>query len=240
MLRDAATTAEYTLRDQALMRRATNYFAWQARLAKQQLGRRVIEVGCGSGNFTRHLIDRELVVGIDLVEGCIESARAGLARYSNLQFRCLDVQDSAFYGLKTFRPDSVVCLNVLEHIRDHRLALEHMHEVLPAGGRAVFLLPAFESLYGPIDGNLGHFRRYSKRGWKELAEAVGFQVRLARYFNSVGFFGWWMNAKLLRKEVQSESQIDLFDRRIVPLLSQFEDRIEPPFGQSIFTVLEKA
>jgi len=222
------------------MQRATNYFAWQARLAKEQLGQRVIETGCGSGNFTRYLTDRELVIGIDVVEGCVEQARANFLEYPNLQFRCLDVQDPEFCGLKALRPDSVVCLNVLEHVRDHRLALEHLRVVLPRGGRAVFLLPAFEVLYGPIDRNLGHFRRYSKRSWRELAEAAGFCVKVARYFNAVGYFGWWANAKIFRKEAQSESQIELFDHAIVPVLSRLERWIEPPFGQSIFTVLEKA
>jgi hypothetical protein len=102
------------------------------------------------------------------------------------------------------------------------------------------LLPAFESLYGPIDRNLGHFRRYSKRAWGKLAESVGFRVRHSRYFNSLGFLGWWVNARILRRERQSESQIELFDRFLVPVLSRLERMIEPPFGQSIFSVLETA
>jgi SAM-dependent methyltransferase len=221
------------------MRLAVRYFAWQARLAKEQLGRRVIEVGCGTGNFTQHLADRELVVGLDVVEGCLEHARERFLQHPHLTFRCLDVQDEEFCELKALRPDSVVCLNVLEHVRDDRLALEHMHEVLVPGGRAVFLLPAFESLYGPIDRNLGHFRRYSKPSWRALAEAAGFRVIEARYFNSVGFFGWWANARIFRREAQSESQIELFDRVVVPALSRLEGWIEPPVGQSIFTVIEK-
>jgi SAM-dependent methyltransferase len=238
MYREASTTAEYTLLDQRLMRRATRYFAWQARLAKEQLGRRVVEVGCGTGNFTQHLLDRELVIGLDVVEECVAQARARFADSSNLQFRCLDVQDSAFVEMKALRPDSVVCLNVLEHVRDDRLALEHMREVLAPRGHAVFLLPAFESLYGPIDQNLGHFRRYSKASWRALAEATGFRVTLSRYFNSIGFFGWWANARIFRKESQSESQIELFDRVVVPVLSRLEGWVEPPIGQSIFTVIE--
>ena len=240
MPREAATTAEYTLLDQRLMERAKNYFAWQARLAKEQLGRRVVEVGCGAGNFTRHLTDRELVVGIDTVEECVEQTRKQFAKHANMLFRCLDIQDPGFRGLKVLRPDSIACLNVPEHVRDHRLALEHMHDVLPSGGRAVFLLPAFESLYGPIDRNLGHFRRYSKRSWRSLADAAGFRLRLMRYFNSAGFVGWWANARIFRKEAQSEAQIEFFDRAIVPVLSRLERWIEPPVGQSIYSVLEKA
>lgn len=239
MDREATTTAEYTLADQQLMRRAKRYFAWQADIAGRQLGRRVIEVGCGTGNFTQHLIDREMVMGLDVVEECVEQARERFAGQRNLQFRMLDVQDPAFRELNSLRADTVVCLNVLEHVRDHRLALEHMHHALVPGGRAVFLLPAFEALYGPADRNLGHFRRYSKPSWEALAKSSGFRVKLARYFNSVGFFGWWANAKIFKREAQSEAQIEVFDRLIVPVLSRAERLIPPPFGQSIFTVIEK-
>jgi hypothetical protein len=124
-------------------------------------------------------------------------------------------------------------------VKDHRLALEQMREVLAPGGRAIFLLPPFPSLYGPIDRSLGHFRRYSKGSWRALAEAEMFHVRHLRYFNSIGFFGWWLNAHMFRRQRQSESQIEVFDRVIVPVLSRLERQIEPPFAQSIFSVLEK-
>jgi SAM-dependent methyltransferase len=239
MPREASATAEYTVADQERMKRATRYFEWQAAMAKEQLGSRVIEVGCGLGNFTRHLLDRELVIALDVVPDCIAHLHERFPGARQLQAHCLDVQDPAFLDLARERPDSIVCLNVLEHVRDDLRALEHMHTVLRPGGRAVFMLPAFESLYGPIDRNLGHFRRYSKRGWHELAARAGFRVKLARYTNSVGFAGWWINAKVLRRTQQSEGQIALFDSLLVPVMSRTERWIQPPFGQSIFSVLEK-
>lgn len=238
-LRNATTTADYTVADQARMRRATNYFEWQARLAMESMGQRVIEIGCGLGNFTQHLLDRDLVVGIDVVEDCLAELRARYPGRPNLQTLCLDVLDPRFVALKVHRPDTVVCLNVLEHVRDDRLALEHIYDVLEPGGRAVFILPAFESLHGPIDEQLGHFRRYSKRPWAELSQSVGFRVASARYVNSVGCVGWWLNAKVLRRTEQSEGQIALFDAVVVPILSRVERRVEPPFGQSIVTILQK-
>jgi SAM-dependent methyltransferase len=240
MQHEASTTDEYTLLDQQLMGRAKRYFAWQARTAQQHLGNRVLETGCGVGNFTRYLVDRELVVGMDVVEECVERNRASFASHANIQFRFLDVQDPAFLDLKAVKADTVVCLNVLEHVRDDRLALKHMHHVLVPGGRAIFLLPAFESLYGPIDSNLGHFRRYAKGSWRKTAEEAGFRVRHLRYFNFLGFFGWWANSHVFRRQAQSASQIDFFDRFAVPLQSRVEGLIEPPVGQSIFTVIEKA
>lgn len=239
MQREASTTDHYTLLDQQLMSRATRYFAWQARTVKPHLGRRVLETGCGVGNFTRHLTDRDLVVSMDVVEGCLESNRAKFAKYPQMQFRELDVQDPSFLDLKSVRADTVVCLNVLEHIRDDRLALKHMHHVLVPGGKAIFLLPAFESLYGAIDANLGHFRRYTKAGWRKLAEETGFRVAISRYSNPIGFLGWWIGAHILHRQTHSAPMIRIFDALAVPLQSRVERWIEPPFGQSIFTVLEK-
>jgi SAM-dependent methyltransferase len=239
MSREASTTAQYTLADQQLMQKAERYFAWQAGMVLEHIGQRIIEVGCGTGNFTRHLLDRELIIGLDVVGECVTGLRERLGSPANVEARVLDVQDPKFVSLKQARPDTIVCLNVLEHIRDHRLALEHMHKVLEPAGRAIFLLPAFESLYGPIDQNLGHFRRYSKRAWRSLAESAGFQVRVSRYFNFPGFFGWWANARVFKKEQQSASQIKFFDSKIVPVISKMESWMEPPVGQSIFTVLEK-
>jgi len=239
MSREASTTAQYTLLDQQLMQKAERYFAWQAGMVVKQIGQRVIEVGCGTGNFTRHLLDRELVIGLDVVEECVSHLRERLGNPANVQARILDIQDREFLELKKARPDTILCLNVLEHIRDHRLALEHMRDVLPPGGKAIFLLPAFEALYGPIDERLGHERRYSKGSWRGLAESAGFHVRVSRYFNFPGFFGWWANAKIFKKEQQSASQIEFFDSKVVPVICKVESWIEPPVGLSIFTVLEK-
>lgn len=239
MTRLASTTDQYTLLDQQLMAQATRYFAWQARVVKPHLGARVIETGCGTGNFTRHLTGRDLVMSTDVVEECVERARSRFSDRPNLQFRCLDIQDPAFLDLKTLRADTIVCLNVLEHVRDDLLALKHMHHVLVSGGRAIFLLPAFESLYGPIDRNLGHYRRYSKKSWTETAKRAGFKVHRMRYFNLIGFFGWWVNAHVTRRQMHSSAQIGVFDRFAAPLQSRIEEWIEPPLGQSIFSVLQK-
>jgi SAM-dependent methyltransferase len=232
-------TAEYTVRDQERMRFAQNYFDWQARLVLPHVGERVIEIGCGLGNFTRYLLDREMVVGIDVEPACAEQWQAEFPGHDNLVGGAMDVTESAFLELAQYRPDTIVCLNVLEHVQDHVSALRHMHQVLPKGGRALLIVPAFEALYGPIDHNLGHYRRYSKTPFTELAQSLGFRPTL-RYMNLVGCIGWWVNAKLLRRTEQSEDQIRFFDQTIVPMLSRIENAIEPPFGQSIFAVLEKA
>lgn len=230
---------EYTVRDQERMEHAKRYFAWQSRLAAAHLGAKVLEVGCGLGNFTHHLLNRELVVGIDVESRCIDKHRRRFSGDSNVMSLCMDVQTPAFTELRKHKPVSIACLNVLEHVEDDSLALSHMNAVLPPGGTVVLIVPAFTSLYGPIDHLLGHYRRYTKQSMRKVAHRTGFRPRVLRYMNSVGFFGWWINARLRKQTEQSETLIKIFDSTVVPILSRIEDHIEPPIGQSIFTVLEK-
>jgi SAM-dependent methyltransferase len=221
------------------MTRAKNYFAWQSRLVVRELGRRVVEVGCGIGNFTGLLLDRELVVALDREEACVRSLRERFPECGNLCVLTCEAGSAAFHDLARFRPDSVVCVNVLEHIEDDRTALRSMAEILVPGGVIVLLVPAFEALYGPIDRNLGHYRRYRRGALVELARAAGLEIGKLHYVNAAGFFGWWVNARVLRRETQSDGQIAVFDRWIVPLLAALESAVPPPFGQSLLAVLRR-
>jgi SAM-dependent methyltransferase len=221
------------------MAKAKNYLAWQGRLVTRELGQRVVEVGCGLGNFTGMLLDREAVVALDAEPACIERIKARYPNQRNLSAFVCDAGQPQFTDLCRFHPDSCVFLNVLEHIEDDRQALHNMASVLDSGGVIVLIVPAFEALYGAIDRNLGHYRRYSGGSIRELAREAGLRVRKAHYMNSIGFFGWWANARIFKREAQSEGQIEFFDSRVVPVLSRFERWAPPPFGQSLFVVLEK-
>ena len=229
----------YTLEDQGRMKGAEKYFAWQSRLVRKELGRRVLEVGCGLGNFTGTLLDRDAVIAVDIEPKCIQRLKQRYANRDNLHAFVCDVGAPEFRDLARLRPDSCVCLNVLEHIEDDGAALQAMASVLVPGGVIVLMVPAFHALYGPIDKNLGHHRRYSRGSLRRLAGRVGLRVRKIHYSNCIGFFGWWTNAHILKREAQSERQIEVFDRYLVPVISGVERLARPPFGQSLVAVLER-
>jgi 2-polyprenyl-3-methyl-5-hydroxy-6-metoxy-1,4-benzoquinol methylase len=185
------------------------------------------------------LLDREAVIAVDSEPDCIQRLKERYPDRNNLHAFACDAGGPAFSDLSRFHPDSCVCLNVLEHIEDDRVALHAMASILGPGGVVVLLVPAFPALYGPIDNNLGHYRRYSRGSIARLAESTGLRIKKAHYMNAIGFFGWWVNAHIFRRGAQSERQIEIFDRYLVPLLSRLEGIVRPPFGQSLFVVLQK-
>jgi SAM-dependent methyltransferase len=239
MGRAGVDTSSYTIADQERMARAPNYFAWQSRLVLPALGRRVVEVGCGLGNFTGMLLDREAVIALDAEPACVERLRQRYPGRPNLHAFVCDAAGQEFSVYARFEPDSCVCLNVLEHIEDDRRALEAMASILAPGGVIALLVPAFPALYGPIDRNLGHCRRYTRASLAELARTCGLKIAKLMYVNAIGMFGWWANSHIFRREAQSERQIEIFDRYLVPVMSRLESMAPPPFGQSLFATLRK-
>jgi SAM-dependent methyltransferase len=234
----AVDSAAYTLRDQQQMSQAKNYFAWQSRLIRKELGPRVLEVGCGVGNFSGTLLDRDAIIAVDVEPECIERLKRRYPGHDNLHAFVCDVLSPEFRNLSSFHADSSVIANVLEHVQDDSAALKAVTSVLAPGGVIVLLVPAFPSLYGPIDKNLGHQRRYSRDAIRGLAQRSGLRIRKLHYMNCIGFFGWFANARIFKREAQSERQIEIFDRYIVPPVSAIEWLVQPPFGQSLLAVLE--
>ena len=236
---EAARHNAYILADLEMMARAKNYFAWQRRLIAPHLGRRVLDVGCGVGNLTGTLLDREAVIAVDKDPECIARLKRRHGNRSNLTAVVEDATAPEFAAMARFGADSCLCANVLEHIWEDRKALVAMVEAIAPGGAVVLLVPAFQALYGPIDANVGHYRRYSRRALVALAESARLRIEAVRYANLPGLIGWWVNARLFRREVQSEGQIAFFDRYLAPAVSRLENLAPPPFGQSLLLVARK-
>ncbi len=234
--------AAYNLADQSRMRRARNYFAWQYRLAAPYLGRRVVEIGCGIGNFTAFLAGRE-VTAVDPDPACLRQLELRLAaappRTVCAAAGCGQLA-APLAAPATSPSDSCVAFNVLEHIADDARALAEMASLVRPGGCVILLVPAFPSLYGPTDRNLGHYRRYRPAALAALAAAAGLAVARLEYVNRLGCLAWWCNARLSRGR-QSPAQIAVFDR-LAPALERLDRLAAPllPFGLSLFAVLRKA
>jgi SAM-dependent methyltransferase len=134
--------------------------------------------------------------------------------------------------------DSVVCLNVLEHIEDDLFALEQMRDSLAPGGSLALLVPAHRFLYGAFDRAVGHFRRYEKRELADKLKRTGFAVREMKFFSLIATVPWLINGRLLKRDYIPTGQANLANR-LVPLL-KLERLIGPPFGLSLIAIAQKA
>lgn len=221
----------------AIMQAAPRYNRWQFRRIAPSLGRRVCEVGAGIGNMSALIAESgpEQLVLTDLDPAYREILRSRFAGAPNAAIEHLVLPDySAAYRFQRYQLDTVVALNVLEHISDDVEALRSIAGMLQPGGRAIVLVPAFQQLFGTLDRELGHARRYTRQSLTRRMNQAGFRVERAFYFNLVGTLGWWVNARIRNVPRIPIKQLRIFDA-MVPIL-QLEDLVPLPFGQSVIAV----
>lgn len=202
------------------------------------LGSRILEIGCGMGNFARYLVDRDLYIGIETSPDSVEYVNQLYGNRPGMHAYVADATAVAFADFARFELDTIFSLNVFEHIDDHMAALRNAHAVLQPGGRMILVVPAHMWLYGSIDRAIGHYRRYDKRMLAELFQQVGFTCLAQKYINALGALGWWANGRLRRQETPPSGQLRLFNR-VVPVIKGIERAMPPPFGISVLAVGKK-
>lgn len=214
------------------------YNRWIYDQIEAALGRRVLEVGSGTGNITEFLLcgGRE-VVATDVVTSYRNELRERFGTHPHCEVGAFDLNRPAPPQFVAEPFDTVVCLNVLEHIKDDSFALAQMKATLKDGGHLALLVPAHRVLHGAFDEAVGHYRRYSRRGLRELLERAGFTVESLRFFNAAATLPWFINGRLLRRAYLPAGQVSLADR-LVPLL-RLERLVGPPFGISLIAIARK-
>lgn len=213
--------------------------AWLFETVEPLLGQRILEIGCGLGNLTKHLLDRELVVGVDVDQGSVDHVETEFGMRDNIKAFRYDASDPAILELKSFQFDTAVSLNVFEHIENDVAALQNVHDLLEPGGRLVLIVPAHMFLYGTMDSSIGHYRRYEIEELTRKLASVGLTVEQQDYINPIGALGWLVNGRLLRREVPPVGQLKLFNR-IMPLVNATERVIKVPFGLSVLSVSRRS
>jgi 2-polyprenyl-3-methyl-5-hydroxy-6-metoxy-1,4-benzoquinol methylase len=219
------------------LERAQTFNRWMADAVEPYAGARVLEIGAGIGNITGWLLPRDFYVASDVNAHYLHYLENFALGKPYLQVAQIDVEDPADFAPWAGKFDTVVCINVLEHLADPAAALRNMHGALEPGGRLLLYVPQGGRLYSTLDEVLGHRVRYEKPGLAEALRANGFEVEAMRDFNRLSVPGWWFNGKVLKRRYFSRVQLKLFNVS-VPLLRRI-DRLAPWRGLGIIAVARK-
>jgi glycosyltransferase involved in cell wall biosynthesis len=210
---------------------------WMADVIGPHLGDRVLEIGAGLGSLTRCFLPRLHYTASDVNPDYLEQLRRlGVGR-PNFDVCEVDVTNSDdFYDLAGLY-DTVVCLNVLEHIPDADAAVRHMRSALCEDGRLVVLVPQDPSIFGTLDDTVGHQRRYTRDSLRALLEPNGFAVESMHDFNRATRPAWWFNGRVRRKRSFDKEELRLVDR--LAWLMRLLESLLPWQGVSVIAVARR-
>lgn len=217
---------------------ARNYYRWILAHFAPYLGRRVVEVGAGIGNFSEYLLSQPGVSQLVAAEPAANLFPLLQCRFAgNPRVR---VERGALEQLAgPAEADSVVFVNVLEHIDNDEEVLRQAHRMLAPGGTLLLIVPALPALFGSLDVEFGHFRRYTRAELGVRLQQAGFHIERLRYFNFPGVITWFLAARVFRRKTIRPSQVWIYDRLVVPWAARLERFWEPPLGQSLIAVARK-
>lgn len=232
-----AAHPEYLRQNLEELERLGLFNQWMADTVKPFVGERVLEIGAGMGTLTEQLIPRRLYVATDFDREYVHCLQERAAGRPYLRVAELDANNRHHFSALGATFDTVLMLNVLEHVEDESAALANIWSVLDAKGRAVILVPQGPALYGTIDEIAGHYRRYTPGLVRSAMEQAGFHVVQLLDFNRFSVPGWWLNGRILKRRVLLRSHLRFLDA-VVPLVKRC-DQLLPWRGLSLIAVGEK-
>lgn len=220
-----------------------NYQRWITQLCRPYIGNRVLEIGAGHGAVTRFLCEEVSdYVATDTAPECLTALESKFRDSSNVTVRKLDILsdqiDDEF--------DSIIMINVLEHLLEDSEILRSLSGRLAADGKIIIYVPALNSLFGDWDDMAGHFRRYSKRQLEHVIAAAGLAVVESRYVNLLAIPAWFAFSRLgVRRKPAKQPDatfgrdLQIWDRTAVPLTRWVETRVRPPIGLNVLGIAGK-
>jgi SAM-dependent methyltransferase len=219
--------------------RADAFTRWVSDEISPWLGRRVLEVGCGIGTYTAEMAaGARKIVAMDMEPTFVEEAARRLRRHANVQLACGDATAADIPRPNGEAFDTVVLLDVLEHIKDDVGLLTRLGRQLGPGGHLILKVPAMPSLYSPMDEAIGHWRRYDKTGLTQAIGRAGLDVVRVWSFNAAAVPGWWWNGRVRKLCSPPAEQVALYNR-LVPILRPLDRLARLVCGASLIAVARR-
>jgi 2-polyprenyl-3-methyl-5-hydroxy-6-metoxy-1,4-benzoquinol methylase len=225
----------YSGQELSAMDLAGNYHQWIFDIFRPYVGAQVIEVGAGMGTFSRTILASgvvERLIALEPAENLYPILSDRLREHPRAVVMRAYLEDLQMQGAA----DSLVAVNVMEHIEDDGLFLHRAHRALLPAGTLLLFVPALPWLYGTLDREFGHHRRYLKSDLAHRMDEAGFRIELLRYMNFTGILPWFMAGRVFQRKTIAPSQVRFYDRVVVPVIRRIENAVKAPLGQSLIAI----
>ena len=209
------------------------YLRYQHELLAPHVGRSLLEVGAGTGEVAALFTGLDRLIVTDLDPEAVKHMAQRFAGRPEVEARVLDLDDQDSLDEPV---DSVLAVNVLEHIEDDVTALRELAKLTVPGGNILLWVPGYQQLYGDFDARVGHYRRYTPSTLASVCEQAGLTVTHNRPANLLGGIAWWAVVGKGGTGSPKASLVKVYDKVVVPITRTVERRVRPPFGQSVLCV----
>lgn len=218
---------------------ADHFNRWMYDTIAPFLKGKILEIGSGIGNISKYALQAGHHITLsDINNQYINKLNAVFGLYENVDgILNINLSDEDFnekYSSLYQKFDTVFLLNVLEHIAEDDIALQHCNLLLKSGGTIVVLVPAYQFLFSRMDLELEHYTRYDGPSLKDVLTRSNFEVKQSFYFNSLGIAGWWLNKVLQNKEI-SRGKMTTFNT-LVPIAKILDKVFCNKIGLSVIAV----
>jgi SAM-dependent methyltransferase len=222
-----------------------HYVDWILQRFAAHLRGRVLEVGAGTGNFAACYVDRVAeAVLLEPAQNLCPRLAARFSSKTHVKVECGLLEEwatrpAARRGNDDRRFDTAVMVNVLEHIADDQDTIQRLARLLRPGGKLLIFVPALRWLYGSLDRQVHHYRRYSRSRLKRLMQRADLDVISLDFFDTPGVLPWLLAGRLLRQSSFSARAAFIYDRAVVPLASRLERWVRVPLGKNLVCVAQR-
>jgi len=220
-----------------ILTEAKNYNRWIADNFFPHIEAPLLEFGSGIGNISELLSSYTPLCLTDTDERMLGHLKNKFSQINDISVNFLDItQPPPEHLAGSFQ--TVIGINVLEHVEDDEQALFHLGNVLKPSGKLLLLVPAKKWAYTELDKQLGHFRRYEKKELGEKLVKASFHIEKLYFFNIIGLMSWIIRDKIQRSGGLRPYQVSSFDT-IVPILKRIEAKVRMPLGISLIAIAQK-
>lgn len=204
---------------------------WSIRLRPYIVGD-VLEVGAGIGSNTPYLNrgGNRRWVCLEPDPALAAQLRLNLGQAASRHE--YEIVCGTLQGLEARQFDTIMYIDVLEHIENDRKELEAAAALLRGGGRLIVLSPAHQRLFTPFDAAIGHFRRYNRAMFRSISPA-SLALEQVWYLDSVGLVLSAANRHFLRQSMPTKAQLRFWDQCVIPVSRVLDRCVFGLVGKSI-------